>query len=143
LKLPLEVLLGLVLAAAVLLLAVSIRRRWLSREGGAIDMSWRLKPRTHGRGWVLGVGRYDGNELQWFRVFSLSTRPRRALSRKDLHVVRRRSATGAEAMALIKGMEVVELRAAGSPVEIGLDPSAITGFLAWMESRPPGASLPY
>jgi hypothetical protein len=143
LKLPLEVLLGLVLVAATLLLAVSLRRRWLSREGGAIDLSWRLKPRSHGRGWVLGVGRYDGNDLQWFRVFSLSTRPRRRLSRDDLQVVRRRSATGAEAMALIKGMEVVELRTAGGPVEIALDPSAITGLLAWMESRPPGASLPY
>jgi hypothetical protein len=142
LKLPLEVLLGLVLAAALLLLAVSIRRRWLSREGGAIDMSWRLKPRTHGRGWVLGVGRYDGDDLEWFRVFSLSTRPRRRLSRRDLQVVRRRSATGAEAMALIKGMEVVELRAAGARVEVGLEPSAITGFLAWLESRPPGATIP-
>jgi hypothetical protein len=142
LKLPLEVLLGLVLAAALLLLAVSIRRRWLSREGGAIDMSWRLKPRTHGRGWVLGVGRYDGDDLEWFRVFSLSTRPRRRLSRRDLQVVRRRSATGAEAMALIKGMEVVELRAAGARVEVGLEPSAITAFLAWLESRPPGATIP-
>jgi hypothetical protein len=142
LKLPLEVLIGLVLVAAVLLLAVSVRRRWLSREGGAIEMSWRLKPRTHGRGWVLGVGRYDGDDLVWFRVFSLSTRPRRRLSRRDLHVVRRRSPSGAEAMALIKGMEVVELRAAGSRVEVGLDPSAITGFLAWMEARPPGATMP-
>jgi hypothetical protein len=45
-------------------------------------------------------------------------------------------------MALIKGMEVVELRAAGARVEVGLEPSAITGFLAWLESRPPGATIP-
>jgi hypothetical protein len=140
--LPLELVVGLVLAAAALLLAVSLRRRWLSREGGAIDMSWRLKPRAHGRGWVLGVGRYDGDDLEWFRVFSLSTRPRRRLHRADLTVVKRRHATGAEAMALMKGMEVVELRSAGSPVEVGLDPSALTGFLAWLEARPPGATVP-
>jgi hypothetical protein len=139
--LPLEVVLGVVLVAGVLLLSVSLRRRWLSREGGAIEMSLRLSPRSHGRGWVLGVGRYDGDDLQWFRVFSLSTRPRRRLSRRELQVVRRRSATGPEAMALIKGMEVVELRARGDRVEIGLEPSAITGFLAWLESQPPGATI--
>jgi hypothetical protein len=139
---PLEVLLGLVLVAGLLLLAVSGRRRWLSREGGAIEMSLRLKPRSQGRGWVLGVGRYAGDDLQWFRVFSLSPRPRRTLSRRDLEVKRRRSPTGPEAMALLKGMEVVELRSGGSPVEIGLEPSAITGFLAWMESQPPGATMP-
>jgi hypothetical protein len=142
-ELPLEVVLGLVLGAATLLLAVSLRRRWLSRAGGAIDMSWRLKPRSHGRGWVLGVGRYAGDHLEWFRVFSLSTRPRRRLHRGDLAVVRRRSATGPEAMALIKGMEIVELRADGTRVEVGLEPSAITGFLAWLEARPPGVSLRY
>ena len=140
--LPLEVVLGVVLVAGALLLSVSLRRRWLSREGGAIEMSLRLNPRSHGRGWVLGVGRYDGDDLQWFRVFSLSTRPRRRLSRRELQVVRRRSATGPEAMALIKGMEVVELRAGGARVEIGLEPSAITGFLAWLESQPPGATIP-
>jgi hypothetical protein len=141
LKLPLEVLLGLVLVAAVLLLAVSIRRRWLSRDGGSVEMSWRLKPRTHGRGWVLGVGRYEGDDLEWYRVFSLSPRPRRRLSRRGLLVLRRRIASGAEAMALIKGMEVLELRSGSERVEVGLDPSAITGLLAWMESRPPGASI--
>jgi hypothetical protein len=45
-------------------------------------------------------------------------------------------------MALIKGMEVVELRTGGTRVEIGLEPSAITGFLAWLESQPPGATIP-
>jgi hypothetical protein len=25
---------------------------------------------------------------------------------------------------------------------VGLEPSAITGFLAWLESRPPGATIP-
>ena len=141
--LSLEVLAGLVLAVALPLLAVILRRRWLSRDGGAIEMSLRLKPRSQGRGWVLGMGRYGGDELQWFRVFSLSTRPRRTLSRRDLQVRTRRTASGPEAMALIKGMVVVELTAAGKPVEIGIDPAALTGFLAWLESRPPGATIPH
>ena len=139
---PLEVLVGLVLVAAALLLSISVRRRWLSREGGAIEMSLRLKPRSQGRGWVLGLGRFVGDELQWFRVFSLSTRPRRTLTRRALEVRQRRAPTGPEALALIKGMQVVELTSAGARVEIALDIAAMTGFLAWLESQPPGSTIP-
>ena len=137
-----EVLVGLVLVIALPLAAVSLRRRWLSRSGGAIEMSLRLKPRSQGRGWVLGVGRFVADDLQWFRVFSLSPRPRRTLSRRDLDVRTRRAPTGPESLALLKGMEVLELTSAGQRVEIGLDTSTMTGFLAWLESRPPGATLP-
>jgi hypothetical protein len=137
-----EVLLGLVLVCLGGLLGLSVRRRWLSRSGGAIEMSFRLKPNTQGRGWVLGVGRFDGDELQWFRVFSLSTRPRRTLSRRSLQVRGRRIPKGPEALALLKGMEVVELLAAGTKVEIALDSSALTGFLAWLEAQAPGSTLP-
>jgi hypothetical protein len=91
---------------------------------------------------VLGVGRYNGDDLQWFRVFSLSPRPRRTLSRRDLQVTGRRQPKGPEALALLKGVEVIELRGPGGSVEIALDPSALTGFLAWLEARPPGATLP-
>jgi hypothetical protein len=140
--LTLESLLGVLLAGAAVLVVFSLRRRWLARQGGAIEMSLRLKPRGHGRGWVLGVGRFVGDELQWFRVFSVSTRPRRTLHRRELEVRARRTPKGPEALALQKGMEVVELRAAGARVEIALDTSALTGFLAWLEARPPGAAMP-
>jgi hypothetical protein len=105
-------------------------------------MSLRLKPRSQGRGWVLGLGRFVGDDLQWFRVFSLSLRPRRTLTRRDLEVLARRAPTGPESLALLKGMEVVQLSAAGEKVEIGLDTATLTGFLAWLEARPPGATLP-
>ena len=138
----LEVLVGLVLVAGLLLLSISLRRRWLARSGGAIEMSLRLKPRSQGRGWVLGLGRFNGDDLEWFRVFSLSARPRRTLTRQRLDVTKRREPTGPEALALIKGMEVVELRSSGDKVEIALDSSALTGFLAWLEAQPPGSAIP-
>jgi hypothetical protein len=138
----LEVLLGLVLVAGLLLLSISLRRRWLARQGGAIEMSLRLRPRRQGRGWVLGLGRFAGDDLQWFRVFSLSTRPRRTLTRQSLVVGTRRQPSGTEALSLIKGMEVLELRVDGAPVEIALEPGALTGFLAWFEASPPGKAVP-
>jgi len=131
--------------AALLLsafLAISLRRRVLSRSGGSIEMSLRLRHKTQGRGWVLGVGRFVGDDLQWFRVFSLSPRPRRTLSRKDLLVRTRRVPKGPESLSLLKGVDILELTSAGGPVEIALEASAMTGFLAWLEARPPGATLP-
>ena len=137
-----EVLIALLVVVIVPFVAISARRRWLSRSGGAIELSFRLKPRSQGRGWVLGVGRFVGDELQWFRVFSLSPRPRRTLSRIDLVVKSRRPPGGAEAFSLLKGAEVVQLTSATGPVEIAMDSSTMTGFLAWLEARPPGATLP-
>jgi hypothetical protein len=136
----LEVLVGLVVLCALSLAGISLRRRWLSREGGAVEMSLRLKPSSYGRGWVLGVGRFVGDDLQWFRVFSLSTRPRRTLSRRSLQVRKRRTPHGPESLALLKGMEVLELVSAGARVEIALESSAMTGFLAWLEAQAPGSA---
>jgi hypothetical protein len=140
--LPAEIALGIVLVLGLPFAALSIRRRFLSRSGGAIEMSLRLKSGSYGRGWVLGVGRFNGDELQWFRVFSLSSRPRRTLSRAGLSVKRRRVPKGIESRSLLKGVEILELLLAGSVMEVAMDPSAITGFLAWLEARPPGATLP-
>ncbi len=137
-----DVILGLVVVLVLPVVTIWARRLLLSRSGGAIELSLRLRPKSQGRGWVLGVGRFVGDDLQWFRVFSLSTRPRRTLSRRDVEVHRRRLPKGPELYALLKGAEVVELTSAAGPVEIALDASALTGFLAWLEAQPPGATLP-
>lgn len=138
----LEVLLAGLVGALLLLLAVAARRRGLQAAGGAVELSLRLKRPGHGRGWVNGVGRFVGDDLRWYRVFSLSPRPRRVMPRRELTVLQRREASGAEHLALMKGAVVLECSVAGKPVELALQPSAVTGFLAWLEARPPGATLP-
>jgi hypothetical protein len=69
-------------------------------------------------------------------------RPRRTLSRRELRVLTRREPEGPERLALLSGAVVMELRSSTGPVEIAMEPSAVTGFLAWLEARPPGATLP-
>ena len=128
--------------AVLLLVAVYVRRRGLHAAGGAVELSLRLKRPGHGRGWVNGVGRFVGDELRWYRVFSLSLRPRRVLSRRDLEVLQCRAPTGAEHLALLSGAVVMECTTGGRPVELAMQPSAVTGFLAWLEAGPPGATLP-
>ncbi len=138
----LELAAALVLLAVLALVVLSVRRRLLQRLGGTIELSLRSRAGHDGRGWVLGLGRFEGDALRWYRVFSLSVRPRRTLSRRDLEVLRRREPAAGEALALLEGVVVMECRSPAGPVELAMDPSAVTGFLAWLEAQPPGATLP-
>ena len=140
---------ALLVAVAVVLvtgvtgmLAVGVRRRLLQRQGGTLELSLRLKPQARGRGWVLGLGRFSGDDLEWYRVFSLAPRPRRTYSRWDLEVVGQRPPRGPETYALLQGAVVVECRTSRGPVHFGAEPGAVTGLLAWLEARPPGAVPP-
>ena len=126
-----------------LLLAVAARRRGLQRAGGAVELSLRPARCRPGRGWANGVGRFVGDDLQWFRVFSLSPRPRRTLTRRDLDVVARRVPSAPERHALHAGSVVMECRSTADCVELAMEPAAVTGFMSWLESRPPGATLPH
>ena len=135
----LEVGLALLLVLALLpVLAVAVRRRLLERGGGTVELSLRLAAPAPGRGWALGVGRFQGDELRWYRVFSLALRPRRTLQRRGLHVLQRRAPARSEALALLEGAVVMECATPDGPVELAMSPSAVTGFLAWLESAPPG-----
>ena len=71
--------------------ALVVRRRWIARDGGTFELSYRVRSDRAGRGWVLGVGRYSGDLLEFFRIFSVLPRPMRTLDRADL-VLRRPAA---------------------------------------------------
>jgi hypothetical protein len=130
---------GVVIA---LLGAFVVRRITLLRGGGTVEMSLRLHPGgLHGRGWALGVGRFVGDELQWFRTFSLSPRPKRVLCRHDLEVTERRKPSGGEDLALMTGSVVLECVNPAGPVELAMTQAAETGFLSWLESAPPGSGF--
>ena len=133
---------GLV-ALALVLVAVYlvVRRRLLARNRGTFDLSVRARSHKAGRGWVLGVGRYNADALEWFRIFSLSMRPARTYRRPLLQVGPRRGAQGAEEYALYDDAIVVECRYAHEVVELAMSESALTGLLAWLEAAPPGRDL--
>ena len=131
------------LALALILVAVYLifRRRLLARNGGTFDLSVRVRPQRPGRGWVLGVGRYDADALDWFRIFSLSLRPAKTYQRSELETGRRRTPQGAEEYALYDDAVVVECRYGDEPVELAMTEDALTGLLAWLEAAPPGRGL--
>jgi len=115
-----------------------LRRRWIARDGGTFELSHRVRSDRAGRGWVLGVGRYTGDVREFFRIFSLAPRPRRVLRRAELVYEGSRQPTVPESHALYGGHVVVTCTDPGGPVELAMAPEAVTGFLAWLESGPPG-----
>ncbi|HEY1135167.1 MAG TPA: DUF2550 domain-containing protein, partial [Nocardioides sp.] len=131
------VLVGLVVLYGV---ALVVRRRLVSRHGGTFELSVRLRDDRAGRGWVLGLGRYHGDTLEWFRIFSVSPRPKRSWRRADLEYVGRRAPSGPECATLYADHVVVECATPSGLVELALAPSSLMGLQAWIEAAPPGTA---
>jgi len=128
---------GVLIALCVVALgALGLRRQILVRRGSTVDISCRLRPGRQGRGWVLGVGRYDGDRLVWYRVFSLAPRPRRSIPRQELTIIRQRRPTGPENLSLLSGSVVLECSGRNGRVELAMSEAAVPGFQAWVEATP-------
>lgn len=132
------VLLLLALLYAILLV---LRRWWLSRHGGTFELSHRVRVSGTGRGWVLGIGRYTATGLEWYRIFSLVPRPKRVWPRSALFYDGRREPEGAERMSLFPEHVIVTLHTQQQTVELAMSAESLTGFQAWLEAGPPGATL--
>lgn len=131
--------LGIALLLALLYgVALIVRRRVLARPGGTFELSYRAHPGAEGRGWLLGLGRYAGENLEWFRIFSLSPRPKRVWGRADLEYAGRRDPTGAEILSLYADHVVVTCRTSRGNLELAMDPGSLMGFQSWLEAMPPG-----
>jgi Protein of unknown function (DUF2550) len=129
------VLIGLVLLYGV---ALVIRRRVLSRNGGTFELSYRVRTERPGRGLLLGLGRYADDRLEWFRIFSLSPRPKRVWRRPELTFGERREPIGVEQMSLYPDHVVVSCSTPQGPLELAMGHPALMGFQSWLESGPPG-----
>lgn len=131
---------GIVVLALLLLLGLLfLRRAVIARGGGTIELCVRVSTMVPGRGWAVGVGRFVGDELRWYRMFSLSVRPRRVLSRRSMSIERRRRPDERERLVLPADWTIVRCIAPSGPVEIAMAVRTVTGFLSWVESAPPGA----
>ncbi|SHM25194.1 DUF2550 domain-containing protein [Cryptosporangium aurantiacum] len=130
---------ALLFALGFVLLAVLFARRVLIARSGAVELSVRLYRARFGRGWALGLARFSGDQLRWYRLFSFSPWPRRVLTRRELVVVGRRDPSEQETLALMTGSVVLECADRTGPVDLAMSGSALTGFLSWLESAAPGS----
>lgn len=122
-------------------LCLVVRRRLISRHGGTFELAYRARDVVAGRGWVLGIGRYAGEELQWFRIFSVSPRPRCVWHRKTMEYAGRREPAGIETMSLYPDHVVVSCTTPTGGVELAMSQPSLTGFQSWLEAGPPGAEI--
>jgi hypothetical protein len=130
--------LALLLVYAVALMA---RRRIISRDGGIFELSHRVvrgRESAPGRGWLLGLGRYSREELEWFRIFSLSPAPKRTWRRTALSYVSSRHPEGLETVALYPDHLIVVCRSGDQLLELAMSSQSLIGFQAWLEAHNPG-----
>src|SRR6188472_4275662 len=85
----LAITLGLLIFALCL---SGVRRFNLRRALGTVDASIC----TAGNSWQMGVCRYQDNDLEWFRLASLSMRPKHTFRRSSLELTGRRKPTESE-----------------------------------------------
>ena len=117
-----------------------VRRRAIARTGATFELSHRMRTTKPGRGWVLGVGRYTGESLEWFRIFSFSLRPKRVWDRDEIAYEGKREPEGAEQVSLYDDHLVVVCHTPRGSVELAMSPSSLMGFQSWVESGPPGTN---
>lgn len=140
----LYVVLALLALVLIPLIGLYARRRWLTAQGTTFDCSLQLWGREPGVGWSLGLGRYKGEELQWFRSFSLSMRPRVTFNRGVTRCEHQRAASPAEAIMLYEGSWIVKLRniRTGEQHNLAMTHDAAMAMLSWLEAAPPGVYHP-
>ena len=136
---------GVVIALAAVLVALLLlvlRRVRLLRLGG-VHVSIRTRVDDSGKGWHLGVGRYQGDEFAWFRAFSLRAGPNIMIHRDGLEIADRRDPERSEIPVMPLGSRILRVAVGDTHYEIAMGPDALTGFLSWLESAPPGRRLPW
>ena len=129
------------LVVAMPFLGLYARRRWLTGQGGLFDCAYRITEGEAGSGWVLGLARYRGDRLEWFRAFSLGLRPNVSLKRSMTRYVHQRPASGLEQVTLFEDSQVILVRDRTSSRELSLamDGETTMGLITWLESAPPGS----
>jgi hypothetical protein len=137
----------LILAVILIVLTLLVLRRLRLLRAGGVHVALRTRIDDSGKGWHLGVGRYQGDEFAWFRALSLRSGPDRVIHRHALEIVHRREPGRAETPNMPLRSRILRFEYLnGEPapgVEVAMGPDALTGFLSWLESAPPGRRLPW
>lgn len=109
-----------------------VRRFQLRRALGTVDASLR----SPGNQWQLGVCRYQDADLEWFRLMSLSPRPRCRFRRSSLVLVGRRQPTESERTKVAPDVIIVTLSYHGREMLMAMKFDAYAGLSSWLEAGP-------
>lgn len=131
--------LDVLIVVALLVALLASRVLILTRSRGSVLCC--LRPMSGERGWRVGVARYADGHLNWIPLIGLLPRPRHVIVRRGLVVSGRRKVGPGEFYGFIEGVTALECRSGQDAFELAMGYRALTGFVAWLESAPPGAYL--
>ncbi len=128
-------LVGLLLAGGLL-----YRVREVRRAGTPVLL--RKLPAGSDEGWRHGSVHYTEPALVYYRLTALRPGPTAVLSRRHVDLTGRRSPEGTELEIMDPDMVVLELSVTdhvhgAREYELAMGPVLVTGFLSWLEARPP------
>lgn len=130
-----------VLLCMLPLVSLYMRRRWLTGQGGVFDCAYRREEGAPGSGWTLGLARYRGETLEWFRAFSFGLRPSLTFRRGVIVYNAQRPSNSVEAVVLFDESRVVTLRDRITCHEysLAMSPESVMALMSWFEAAPPGS----
>jgi len=120
-------------AALGVWLFVVFRQRWMVATPGALPVALAIENAP----WSNGVGRYEGDELVWYRTLSLSPLAAERLKRGEITVTGTRDWDSRRDRALRPNLRIVELKMPRGVVRLGFPDDGLTGFLSWLEASAP------
>jgi hypothetical protein len=120
-----------IVALLVVWFALFFRVRLLMIGGGTIRVQLRTSTMVPGRGWSTGVGRFVGDELRIYRIFSFAWSPKRVLNRHSLAVGERR-------LPMPGHWIILTCTSGALLIEVAMAETTVTGFSSWLEAGPPG-----
>ncbi len=126
------------LLALLVLLVLFVAHRVQLLRGSGTQVVLRGLPAAPGRSWRHGVVQYREDELVFLRISSLRPGPDRRIQRSSIEVLDRRPAEPSERDVVPVGATVIRFRDDAAESEIALADGALTAFLSWIESSPPG-----
>ena len=134
-RVTVDLLVVLLVAALFVFVAIQLRRVVLFRRGATVACAFRPKDRL---AWTGGVARFDPDALRAYRIVGVGLRPYAELSRTGLAVGDRRDPSDLERRVLMADPVVVNLRIGHQHMEMAVHHETLPGLLAWIEGRPVG-----
>ncbi|AKK08521.1 hypothetical protein CATRI_05305 [Corynebacterium atrinae] len=122
-----------VIAAVAMLLALW---RFLTLRSQGTSVIIRRLPASGTHGWRHGRVRYNGEELHYYKLRSLSPGADLVLNRQQLEFLDSRPLTDREASFMDPSLKVTTISNDGQLYEIVVDSRGLMALTAWMESAP-------
>lgn len=120
---------------AVLAVLLAAWRFATLRSRGTRVLLRRL-PASGVHGWRHGTLRYHGEDLEYFKLRSISPAADLVFHRQDLEFHEPREMTPEEAAFMEEGLSIATLCDDGTHYELALDTHGLMAITAWIESAP-------